>query len=442
MVDKHGGKLPIIGLLPSKWQIVEFGAVLEGGTRNGIYKPKQFHGVGDKIVNMGELFANPRLYAVSMQRVLLSEDERKSFGLKVGDLLFARRSLVAEGAGKCCIVCEVTEPTTFESSIIRARPNTKIADSMYLYYVFQSRYGSYILDTIRRQVAVAGITGKDLVKLNIPLPSLREQQSIAHILSTIDNKIELNRKINKTLEFLVKAIFKSWFVDFDPVRAKMDGLAPYGMDAEIASLFPDSFEDSQLGKIPTGWRVVPFGDVIIIHDSKRIPLSRLERVQRKGPYPYYGAASVLDYVDGYLFDGIYILMGEDGSVIDDADHPVLQYVWGKFWVNNHTHVLQGNKGVTTEHIMLFLQQVNLRPYVTGAVQPKLNQGNMIQIPFLLPPKEICVKFGQTLSIIFAYWRANILESQTLATIRDTLLPKLLSGEIRAKDAEKVYEAYI
>ena len=140
MVDEYRVKLPILGLLPPNWRIVEFGSVLEGGTRNGIYKPKQFHGVGDKIVNMGELFANPRLYDVPMQRVMLTEDERKSFGLEIGDLLFARRSLVAEGAGKCSIVCEINEPTTFESSIIRARPNTQIADSTYLYYVFQSRY--------------------------------------------------------------------------------------------------------------------------------------------------------------------------------------------------------------------------------------------------------------------------------------------------------------
>src|SRR5450759_1175371 len=123
MINKHKGELPILGLLPSKWRIVEFEAVLEGGTRNGIYKPKQFHGDGDKIVNMGELFSNPRLHAIPMQRILLSEDEHENFGLKVGDLLFARRSLVAEGAGKCSIVCDINEPTTFESSIIRARPN-------------------------------------------------------------------------------------------------------------------------------------------------------------------------------------------------------------------------------------------------------------------------------------------------------------------------------
>jgi type I restriction enzyme, S subunit len=252
MKDEPECKLPILGLLPSKWQIVEFGSVLEDGTRNGIYKPKQFHGEGDKIVNMGELFSNPRLYDVPMKRILLSEVERKSFGLKVGDLLFARRSLVAEGAGKCSIVCEINEPTTFESSIIRARPNKKIADSIYLYYVFLSRFGAYLLDTIRRQVAVAGITGKDLVKLTLPLPPIYEQHYIASTLSTIDDKIELNRQMKKTLESLTTAIFKAWFVDFDPVRSKIVGHQPFGIDAETATFFPDSFENSPLERVQEG----------------------------------------------------------------------------------------------------------------------------------------------------------------------------------------------
>ena len=128
--------------LPIHWQVCEFGALLEGGTRNGIYKPKEFHGSGAKIVNMGELFAHPRLKSVDMSRVRLTAEELGRFSLHAGDLLFARRSLVAEGAGKCSIVCEVNEPTVFESSIIRARPNPKIADSLFLYYLFNSPIGA------------------------------------------------------------------------------------------------------------------------------------------------------------------------------------------------------------------------------------------------------------------------------------------------------------
>lgn len=156
---------------------VRFDRLLIEPVRNGIYKRKEFHGRGAKIVNMGELFAFPRLCAVPMKRVELSRPEADRFLIERGDLLFARRSLVAEGAGKCSVVLQVEEPTTFESSIIRARPDTKKADSLFLYYFFNSRQGLYHLDTIRRQVAVSGITGGDLAALEIVVPPLPEQRA-------------------------------------------------------------------------------------------------------------------------------------------------------------------------------------------------------------------------------------------------------------------------
>ncbi len=206
--------------MPGEWPTDRFELLLAEPVRNGIYKQKAFHGRGSKIINMGELFAHPRLRAVPMKRVELSESEVERFHISAGDLLFARRSLVAEGAGKCCVVLDVDDPTAFESSIIRARPDSTKADPLYLYYFFNSPLGYHHLDTIRRQVAVAGITGSDLAKLEIPIPPLSEQRAIAHILGTLDDKIELNRRMNETLEAMARALFKSWFVDFDPVRAK------------------------------------------------------------------------------------------------------------------------------------------------------------------------------------------------------------------------------
>ncbi len=290
---------------------------------------------------------------------------------------------------------------------------------------------------VARGSTVSRVLKTDITGLEIAVPPFSEQKAIAQILSSLDDKIELNREMNQTLEAMARAIFKSWFVDFDPVRAKMEGRQPAGMDAATAELFPDEFEESALGMIPKGWKQVSLGDVLKIYDSKRIPLSSRERAQRQGNYPYYGAASVMDYVDDYLFEGVYVLMGEDGSVIDDDDHPILQYVWGKFWVNNHAHVLQGANDISSEHLMLFLKQTNIRPYVTGAVQPKLNQGNLFRIPFLLPSSQISVVFGSELSRFYALFRSNCEQSRSLASIRDTLLPKLLSGEIRIKEAEKI-----
>ena len=269
----------------------------------------------------------------------------------------------------------------------------------------------------------------DIPNFKMPLPPLAEQKAIAAVLGALDDKIELNRRMNATLEAMARALFQSWFVDFDPVRAKLDGRLSPGLDPATAELFPAHFDHKAAGVVPTGWRATTLAEVIEVFDSKRIPLSGRERDIRKGPFPYHGAASVMDHIDGYLFDGIYLLMGEDGSVINEDGSPVLQYVWGKFWVNNHAHVLRGKNGVCAEHLRLHLKNCNITAFVTGAVQPKLNQGNMNRIEFILPPPEISKAFAKAIEPLFAQIRANTDQSRTLATLRDTLLPKLLSGEL-------------
>jgi type I restriction enzyme S subunit len=255
--------------------------------------------------------------------------------------------------------------------------------------------------------AIPSTSRPEFYQLPVSLPPLSEQRAIACILGALDDKIELNRRMNETLEATAQSIFKSWFVD-----ATRDGL-------------------------PQGWREERLKEAIAIYDSKRIPLSSRERAERPGKYPYYGAASVMDYVDDFLFDGLYVLMGEDGSVVNEDDTPVLQYVWGKFWVNNHAHVLTGRNGISVEHLFLFLKTVNIRPFVTGAVQPKLNQGNLCRIPFILPPESVSQDFARLIEPPFARFRANGEQSRTLAALRDALLPKLISGELRIPDAEQI-----
>ena len=276
-------------------------------------------------------------------------------------------------------------------------------------------------------------------EVKIDLPPLREQFEIAATLSALDDRITLLRETNATLEAIAQALFKSWFVDFDPVRAKMEGRAPEGMEEATAALFPDGFEESELGLVPRGWRNVSLREVVSIHDSKRIPLSGQEREKRKGPYPYYGAAALMDAVDDYLFDGVYLLTGEDGSVADANGYPIMQYVWGKFWVNNHAHILQGKDGVATEHVMLAMQRTNITPYITGAVQAKLSQTNMWRINFLKPTREVADHFASLLEPLFVRFRHNSEQAQTLATLRDTLLPRLISGQLRLPEAQAQLE---
>src|SRR5690606_24525574 len=231
-------------------------------------------------------------------------------------------------------------------------------DQGYLYYWMASPDFVDFASTGAEGTRMPRAKWEHVARFTRPYRPINEQRAIARILGTLDDKIELNRRMNETLEAMAQALFKSWFVDFDPVVVNAlkagnpipdkfaDRAAHYrenpdrlGLPEEILRLFPDRFVDSELGPIPEGWNVTTLSSVVAIHDHKRIPLNSRERATRKGPYPYYGANGIMDYIDDYLFTGIYVLVGEDGSVIDENGHPVTQYVWGNFWVNNHAHVL-------------------------------------------------------------------------------------------------------
>ena len=175
---------------------VQFEEVLKEPIRNGLTKPKAIRGSGVKMISMGEIFAHNRISKIAMDRVPVTDKEFSNCSIKAGDLVFARQSLVLDGAGKCSIVTEVTEDTVFESHLIRARIDGKKANPYFLYYYFNSHEGRENIKTIVEQVAAAGIRGSDLIKLWIPCPDIDIQNQVASILDAVDRKIELNRKVN------------------------------------------------------------------------------------------------------------------------------------------------------------------------------------------------------------------------------------------------------
>jgi type I restriction enzyme S subunit len=295
-----------------------------------------------------------------------------------------------------------------------------LIDNKFLYLYLTS---DEVLETLQ-QVAEARsgtfpqITFTQVAELNVSLPPLPEQKAIVATLSALDDMIELNNQINKTLEEMAQAIFKSWFVDFEPFK---DG----------------EFEKSELGPIPKGWKAGRLGDIVDIFDSKRVPLSSRQRSVMEKKYPYYGAATLMDYVDDYIFEGVHVLLGEDGTVMDEKGYPILQYVWGKFWVNNHAHVLKGKGIFSDEYLYMLLKNTNVASIVTGAVQPKINQGNLIGLKVIIPPDDAVKQYNEIVKDIFACLRSNDDEQRVLMSLRDTLLPKLMSGEIRVPVEEVV-----
>ncbi|WP_286818728.1 restriction endonuclease subunit S [Desulfobacter sp. UBA2225] len=380
-------------------------------------------------------------------------EKLKKSSLAPGDVVIVRTGT----PGTACVIPESVEEANC-SDVVIARVNDKKLSAYYLSYFMNSvavhQVSSHLVGAVQQHFNVGSAK-----KIKIPLPSRDEQEEIVTVLKTLDDKLKLNRQINQTLEEMAQAIFKSWFVDFEPVKAKieakvsgqdpqraamcaisgktaaeLDQLPPDQLNQlrNTAALFPDELTDSELGLIPKGWDYMQFGDVVEIFDSKRVPLSKGQREARKGPYPYYGAASVMDYVDDYLFDGTYVLMAEDGSVIDGNGYPTIQYVWGKFWVNNHAHILKGANGVSDENILLYLKSTVVAPYVTGAVQLKINQKNMKMIPFLKASEALHQSFGNAIKPLFEGIKNGINENLSLTELRDVLLPRLLSGSLEIK----------
>ncbi len=280
----------------------------------------------------------------------------------------------------------------------------RTVDPDFLYYYMKM----LPIESLNRGSTQPLLTQSDLKQIRLFIPKdIKKQKKISNVLKILDAKIELNTDINKNLEEQAQALFKSWFIDFEP----------FG------------------GTMPEDWKVGIADDIITLFDSQRIPLSSNQRENMEKIYPYYGATSLMDYVDKYIFNGKYLLLGEDGTVVDDYGFPILQYVWGKFWVNNHAHILQGRNGFTVESLYLFFKCTNVKSIVTGAVQPKINQANLKSIPAIIPTINVMSNFNNVINPLFSLFRKNVEENSRLATLRDTLLPKLMSGEIDVSKVE-------
>lgn len=306
--------------------------------------------------------------------------------LKSGDIIISARGTVGE-------LAQLKRPMAFNQSCYGIRARTGV-DQDFLYYLLKKS-----VNDLRRQShggVFNTITRSTFDVVSISIPSIVTQKKIANILSSLDEKIELNRRMNETLEQLGQALFRHYFVDN-----------------------PEA----------VGWKSGTLGDIVVNFDSKRKPLSSRQRAKMQGDYRYFGATSVMDHVNDYLFDGTYLLLAEDGSVMRSDGTPYLQYVWGRFWVNNHAHIIQAKYPFTVEYIYLLLAKTNVQSLVSGAVQLKINQKAMNSLVISIPPDDLVIKFCNLVNSLFAQYRENEEQIELLVNLRDSLLPKLISGGI-------------
>jgi type I restriction enzyme S subunit len=424
--------------MSSEWQLLELSELLKIKPRNGLYKSSEFQGKGNRWVKMKDVYGTDFIRNQAMEQIVVSSDEINKFGCEDGDLLFGRTSLTLEGIGDCALVCNVPDTPIFESNLFRLRFALDKANPRFYFYFFKSVRGKEAIQSIAKQTAATSITASDLINLHVPCPSLQTQNEIAAFLGCIDDRISLLRETNTNLEAIAQALFKSWFVDFDPVHAKMQGRAPEGMDEATAALFPDSFEESELGTLPKGWSVASIYDVAkVIYGapfaSKQFkseppgkPLVRIRDLKDERP----GVYTEEIHPKGYLLQPGDITVGMDGEF--------RAYVWGgeEAWLNQRVCVFQPEKGANSVFVRLsiapLLAAVEASETATTVIH--LGKNDIDRFKINHPGNLVLAAFASLTTPIYQRIVGNKQMIQNLAGLRDTLLPRLISGQLSVTQA--------
>jgi type I restriction enzyme S subunit len=279
---------------------------------------------------------------------------------------------------------------------------------------------------------------------------LAEQRAIAHILGTLDDKIELNRRMNETLEAMARALFKSWFVDFDPVRAKAAGRDPDLPKKPLADLFPDSFEDAELGEIPKGWRLMPLPEVITVNPSRSLRRGELAPYLDMANMPTRGHSPDVvvqrPFGSGMRFVNGDTLVARITPCLENGKTAYVDFLQeGQVgWGSTEYIVLHPKPPLPAEFAYCLARSDEFRDF---AIQSMTGSSGRQRIPadslshFIMtsPSGKVSELFGKLVQPLFAGAKAATEESRTLAVLRDTLLPKLISGKVRVKDAERFIE---
>ncbi len=380
--------------------------------------------------------------------------EQKDSLLRKGKMI--RQDVILTTRGTVGNVAFFDDTVPFEhirinSGMVILRPRPSVLHPRYLYlFVRSPDFHSQAL-SLRTGSAQPQLPIRDIKKIEIPIPPLPEQRAIAHILGSLDDKIELNRRMNRTLEAIAQAIFKSWFVDFDPVRAKAEG-RPTGLPDDIAALFPDNFEDSELGEIPKGWRVMPLSEVVNIIGGGT-PKTKVKEYWG-GNIPWFSVVDAPTETDVFVIDTEKHItkLGVDksstkvlrkGTTIISARGTVgkCALVGRPMAMNQSCYGIQGKNGESDYFVYFNIrrQVSDLQRSGHGSVFNTITRDTFKTIRIACPTTNITTSYEEIVHPVMELVLAILHDNATLTSLRETLLPKLISGELRISDAEKFVE---
>ena len=374
------------------WPQTRFGDLYLIPSRNGLMRPSRVRGEGVKMVNMGELFANQLIGDIPMERVQMNERELANSSLAEGDLLFARQSLVLEGAGQCSYIASLPEPTTFESHLIRVRLDQTKAIPLFYHYYFRSPYSG--MSTIVQQCAQAGIRASELTELKVGYPSIEVQKAVVDLLSPYDDMIENNRRRMALLEESARLLYREWFV-----RLR----------------FPGYEHTTIVDGVPQGWELKTLGGSITLNYGKALKAE----IRVEGDYPVYGSSGIVGTHEKPLVQGPAVILGRKGNV------------GSVYWSSKSFYPIDTVYFVSPESssLYLFYALKNMHFISTDVAVPGLNRNFAYSRSLLHPPVTLLRSFHETVEPIHAQLDKLDEMNQKLRAARDLLLPRLMSGEL-------------
>jgi len=351
----------------------------------------------------------------------VSEDDARKGRYTIhqpGSVVFAKIGIALTYNRRRILRC----PTIVDNNMMAARPNTQRVNERYFYYLLS------IIDfnDIASGSALPYLTQKDLSALDVRLPALSEQEAISTLLGAIDDKIELNRRINETLESMARALFKDWFVDFGPTRAKKEGREAY-LSPEIWDLFPADLDDEAK---PTGWEMGCLKNLVLLQRGFDLPKSK----RTEGRFPVIAASGFNGNHCEAKVVGPGVVTGRSGVIGN------VFFIHDDFWPLNTSLWVKEYPNSSPAHAYFLLQTLDFASYNSGSAVPTLNRNHVHGLPMPIPPKALIEAYDDMVAPLLEQQRANAAENDTLSKTRDVLLPKLMSGEIRLRDAEKQVEA--
>lgn len=386
------------------------------------------------MVNMGELFSNGRIHDIVMELVEVQAKENH-YLLEYGDLLFARQSLVKEGAGKCSIFLGSEKPTTFEGHIIRARLDRSKADPLFYYYYFNSEIGKLNMSRIVEQVAAAGIRGSDLAELEIPYIPLKTQREIAHILGTLDDKIELNRKMSKTLEEMAQTLYKHWFIDFEFPNEEGK---PYKSSG-------GKMKDSELGPIPSMMELHMLSDIVEINPYRSLPKGTnapyldMSSVPQEGFYTYIN--TLREYTSGTKFINGDTLVAKITPCLENGKTTIIgclkegQVAWG----SSEFYVLRPKGKIPPLFAYMLARNNDFRNHLinsmtgsSGRQRVPLSSISNYSLPSHSIDSMLFEQYNERVSKTYTLIMGYMLQNEILDMIKKSIIDRLISSNLNSE----------